>query len=92
MLIDLSHCGPKVVADVLKLSEKPVTIGHTCCKSLADNPRNKTDEQMKMLKENGGVIDHNGLYQAPEIPGTYEITAASGADPSVTASAFVIVE
>ena len=43
-------------------------------------------------EENGGVIDHNGLYQAPEIPGTYEITAASGADPSVTASAFVIVE
>ncbi len=56
MLIDLSHYGPKVVADVLKLSEKPVTIGHTCCKSLADNPRNKTDEQMKLLRENGGVI------------------------------------
>ena len=56
MLIDLSHCGPKVVEDVLSLSEKPVTIGHTCCKALADNPRNKTDEQMKMLKENGGVI------------------------------------
>ena len=56
MLIDLSHCGPKVVADVLELSEKPVTIGHTCSKVLADNPRNKTDEQMKRLKENGGVI------------------------------------
>ena len=50
MLIDLSHCGPKVVADVLELSEKPVTIGHTCSKVLADNPRNKTDEQMKRLK------------------------------------------
>ena len=43
-------------------------------------------------KENGGVIDHNGLYQAPELPGTYEITAVAGADESVTASAFVIVE
>ena len=43
-------------------------------------------------EENGGVIDHNGLYQAPELPGTYEITAVSGADESVTASAFVIVE
>ncbi|WP_417043656.1 hypothetical protein [Dysosmobacter sp.] len=43
-------------------------------------------------EENGGVIDRNGLYQAPELPGTYEITAVSGADESVTASAFVIVE
>ena len=43
-------------------------------------------------EENGGVIDRNGLYQAPELPGTYEITAVAGADESVTASAFVIVE
>lgn len=43
-------------------------------------------------EENGGVIDRNGLYQAPELPGTYEIVAVAGADESVTASAFVIVE
>ena len=43
-------------------------------------------------ESNGGTIDHNGLYQAPEEPGTYEITAVAGADESVTASAFVIVE
>ena len=43
-------------------------------------------------EDNGGVIDRNGLYQAPEQPGTYEIVAVSGADDSVSASAFVIVE
>ena len=43
-------------------------------------------------EENGGAIDRNGLYQAPELPGTYEITAVAGADESVSASAFVIVE
>ena len=43
-------------------------------------------------EDNGGVIDHNGIYQAPELPGTYEITAVSGADESISASAFVIVE
>ncbi len=43
-------------------------------------------------EENGGVIDHNGIYQAPELPGTYEIIAVSTADESITASAFVIVE
>ena len=43
-------------------------------------------------EENGGAIDHNGIYQAPELPGTYEIMAVSNTDESITASAFVIVE
>jgi len=46
-----------------------------------------------MIKEdNGGAIDRNGLYEAPELPGTYEIIAVSSADETVSASAFVIVE
>lgn len=43
-------------------------------------------------EESGGVIDHNGVYQAPELAGTYEIVATARADESVSASAFVIVE
>lgn len=43
-------------------------------------------------EQDGGAIDHNGLYQAPEQPGTYEIVATARADESVTVSAFVIVE
>jgi len=43
-------------------------------------------------EENGGVIDRNGIYQAPELPGTYEVVAAARADESVTASAFIVVE
>lgn len=42
--------------------------------------------------ENGGAIDQNGLYTAPEQAGTYEIVATARADGSVTASVFVIVE
>lgn len=41
---------------------------------------------------NGGDIDANGIYQAPELPGTYEIVAKAGVDETVAASAFVIVE
>ena len=43
-------------------------------------------------EEGGGVIDHNGLYQAPEKPGTYGITATARADESVRASVYGIVE
>lgn len=43
-------------------------------------------------EENGGAIDQNGIYQAPELPGTYEVRAAARADDTVIASAFVVVE
>ncbi len=46
----------------------------------------------RVQEENGGVIDRNGIYQAPELPGTYEVVAAARADESVTASAFIVVE
>lgn len=39
-----------------------------------------------------GDIDVNGIYKAPETKGTYEVIARSSADPTCTASAFVIVE
>ncbi len=42
--------------------------------------------------KNGGSIDQNGLYQAPDERGTYEIVAASRYNPEVKVSAFVIVE
>lgn len=42
--------------------------------------------------ENGGEIDRNGIYHAPETPGTYEIAATARADEKASASAFVIVE
>ena len=43
-------------------------------------------------EENGGAVDRNGIYEAPELPGTYEITATARADETVSASAFVVVE
>ncbi|MBQ3404587.1 MAG: hypothetical protein IJG63_04105, partial [Oscillospiraceae bacterium] len=43
-------------------------------------------------ESDGGVIDANGIYQAPEMQGTYEIVASAGADPRISVSAFVIVE
>ncbi len=56
MLIDLSHCGPKITEDVLKITEKPVTICHACCKVLADNPRNKTDDQLRAIRDINGMV------------------------------------
>lgn len=43
------------------------------------------------VKDQGGTIDENGMYTAPNTAGVYEVTAASTAYPQVKASVFVIV-
>ncbi len=56
MLIDLSHASEGTFWDVVKLSKDPVFASHSGVKALCGSDRNLTDEQLRALAENGGVI------------------------------------
>ena len=56
MMIDISHVSDKSFFDVIKLTEAPVIASHSCTRVLRDHPRNMTDEMIKALAKNGGVI------------------------------------
>lgn len=56
ILIDLSHTGYRTAMDAIEVSDDPVAFTHANPKALSENPRNKTDEQIKALAEKGGVI------------------------------------
>jgi membrane dipeptidase len=56
MLIDLSHVGAKTSADAILASEKPVTYSHCCPAALRAHPRNKSDEQLRLIAEQGGFV------------------------------------
>ncbi len=56
MIVDISHVSDKAFYDVIELSEVPVMASHSCVRALCDNPRNMTDDMIKRLAENGGVI------------------------------------
>src|SRR5262249_32593829 len=62
ILVDLSHCGQKTSMDALAASTRPVAFTHTGCASVNDHPRNKTDEQLRLLANHGGVA---GMYFMP---------------------------
>lgn len=59
MLIDVSHISDDSFRDVLKHSKAPVAATHSCCRALADHPRNMTDDMIRVLAEAGGVIQIN---------------------------------
>ncbi len=56
MMIDVSHMSDKSFYDVIELSKTPVIASHSCARAVCDNPRNMTDDMIKKLAENGGVI------------------------------------
>ena len=56
MIIDLAHASPKLIDDVLEITDQPVLVSHTGVKGTVDNSRNLSDEQVKKIANNGGLI------------------------------------
>jgi membrane dipeptidase len=61
-LLDLSHCGQRTTREGIEASKVPVAITHTGCAAVADLPRNKRDEELRLLAQRGGVA---GIYFMP---------------------------
>lgn len=56
MIIDVSHLNEKSFYDVLNEKPKILIASHSNAYALSDHPRNLKDEQLKALKEAGGLI------------------------------------
>ena len=56
MLCDLSHVGPNTAKEVIIESKKPVAYSHCLPAGLKEHPRNRTDEELKFIADNGGFV------------------------------------
>lgn len=56
IMIDLSHPSKVANMEMMHLSKAPVIASHSAARAMNDVSRNLDDEQLMMLKENGGVI------------------------------------
>ncbi len=56
MMIDVSHPSKKSMQDMIELSKAPLIASHSSARALCDHSRNLDDEQLQLLKENGGVV------------------------------------
>jgi membrane dipeptidase len=56
IMVDVSHISDKSFEAVLQVAKAPVIASHSCCRALCDSQRNLTDEMLKALAANGGVI------------------------------------
>ena len=56
IMIDLSHPSKKANMEMMRLSKAPVIASHSSARTMNNVSRNLDDEQLMMLKENGGVV------------------------------------
>lgn len=56
IMVDLSHPSKAANMEMMRLSKAPVIASHSSARALNDVSRNLDDEQLMMIKENGGVV------------------------------------
>ncbi len=71
MLVDVSHASDKSFYDVLQATKAPVIASHSSARAVCDNPRNLSDDMLRALKKNGGVVQICFLAAYVKKPATY---------------------
>src|SRR5439155_12892384 len=56
VMVDISHVSDKTFYDAIEVSRAPVIASHSSCRALANAPRNMTDDMLRALAKNGGVV------------------------------------
>ena len=59
ILMDVSHLNDGGFRDVVKLARGPVVASHSNCRALCDVRRNLTDDQLRAIRDTGGVVGLN---------------------------------
>jgi len=63
MLVDVSHVADKTFWDTIAVTKAPVIASHSSARALTNHPRNMTDDMLRAVARNGGVVQVN-FYNA----------------------------
>jgi membrane dipeptidase len=59
MMVDISHVADKTFWDAIATTKAPLIASHSSARALVDAPRNMTDEMLRAVTKNGGVVQVN---------------------------------
>jgi membrane dipeptidase len=73
VMVDISHVADKTFYDALETSKAPVIASHSSCRAIANHPRNMTDDMLRALAKNGGVVMIN--YEVSFLSEEYRVAS-----------------
>ncbi|MDP9000730.1 MAG: dipeptidase [Myxococcota bacterium] len=56
MMIDVSHVSDATFFDAVHASRLPLIASHSSSRALANRPRNMTDDMLRAVRDNGGIV------------------------------------
>ncbi len=59
MMVDISHVADKTFFDAIATTRAPVIASHSSARALTNHPRNMTDDMLRAVAKNGGVVQAN---------------------------------
>jgi membrane dipeptidase len=59
MMVDISHVADKTFWDAIATTKAPLIASHSSARALSNAPRNMTDDMLRAVAKNGGVVDVN---------------------------------
>jgi membrane dipeptidase len=59
MMVDISHVADKTFWDAIATTKAPVIASHSSARALVNAPRNMTDDMLRAVAKNGGVVQVN---------------------------------
>lgn len=85
LICDASHISEQSFFDLIEASRAPIIASHSGCSAVHPHDRNLTDDQLRALARNGGVIQIVTLeeYLAPESPEREAAMAALRAEMGI---------
>ena len=60
LVVDCAHTGTRTTLEALEVSRTPVIVSHANSRAVCDSNRNLTDDLIRAIAANGGVVGLNG--------------------------------
>ena len=80
IMVDVSHGSDSVFYDAIKLSKAPIIATHSNARAVTNHKRNMTDEMLRLMASNGGVVQLTMLANyLREVPPNIELDSAIAA-------------
>jgi len=82
VMVDISHVADKTFYDAIATSSAPVIASHSSCRAITQHPRNMTDDMLRALAKNGGVVMIN--YEVSFLSEEYRVASEKQSGDVVT--------
>ena len=79
IFVDISHVSDSTFWDAVKASSKPVIASHSSARALSPHRRNMTDDMLRAVAKNGGVVNVN--FYPGFIDSAYQNATNRATDP-----------